>query len=153
MPFRFSLQAVLHFRQSLEHQQELRLRAANQHVARVRRVLDQHNARVQELQISQARELAAGTTAAELRFAALCRSTLEQQRQELERELQRLQKLRDEQQKLFVEARRQSETLAGLRDNQRREYERKAARREQRRLDDAFLLRRSHLASRLQRGG
>lgn len=151
MPFRFSLQAVLHFRQSLEHQQELRLRAANQQVARVRRVLDQHSARVQELHISQARELTAGTTAAELRFAGLCRSALEQQRQELERELKRLQKLRDEQQRLFVEARRQSETVAGLRDRQRHEYELRAARREQRQLDDAFLLRRSYLAERLQR--
>jgi flagellar export protein FliJ len=153
MPFRFPLHAVLHFRQSLEHQQELRLRAANQQVARVRRVLDQHSARVQELHAGQARELAAGTTAAELRFAALCKTALEHQRQELERELQRLQKLRDEQQKLFVEARRKSETLAGLRDNQRREYERQAARREQRQLDDAFLLRGSYFAGRLQRGG
>jgi flagellar export protein FliJ len=145
MPFRFPLQAVLHFRQSLEHQQELRLRAANQQVARVRRVLDQHGARMQELRFRQARELAAGTTAAELRFTALCESSLEHQREELERELQRLQNLRDEQQRLFVETRRQRETLAGLRDRQRSEYERKTARREQRQLDDAFLLHRSYL--------
>ncbi|HLW89245.1 MAG TPA: flagellar export protein FliJ [Terriglobales bacterium] len=145
MAFRFPLQAVLHYRQSLEHQQELRLRTANQQVARVRRMLDQHAARMQALHAGQARDLAAGTTAAELRFAALCESALEQQRQELERELQRLQVLRDEQQKLFVQARRQRETLAGLRDRQRLEYERTAARREQRQLDDTFLLRRAYL--------
>jgi flagellar export protein FliJ len=145
MAFHFPLQAVLHYRESLEHQQELRLRAANQQVARVRRVLEQHCARLQELRASQGQELLAGTTAAELRFATLCESAFQQQRQELERELQRLQTLRDEQQKLFVLARRQRETLAGLRDNQLRDYERRASRREQRQLDDAFLLRRSYL--------
>lgn len=145
MPFHFPLQAVLHFRQSLEHQQELRLRAANQQVARVKRVLDQHGARVQELHANQRRDLLAGTTAAELRFAAMCESSLSHQRQELERELQRLQSLRDEQQRLFVNARRQRETLAGLRDGQQREHQRRAARREQRQLDDAFLLRRAYL--------
>jgi flagellar export protein FliJ len=145
MPFHFPLQSLLHFRQSLEHQQELRLRAANQQVARVRRVLDQHSARVEEHYASQGRELLAGTTAAELRFAALCESSLLRQRHDLKCELQRLQNLRDEQQKLFMEARRQRETMAGLRDGQYREYERRAARRAQRQLDDAFLLRRSYL--------
>ena len=145
MPYHFPLQAVLHFRQSLEHQRELRLRAANQQVARVKRVLDQHGARVQEHHANQRRDLLAGTTAAELRFAAMCESSLLHQRQELERDLQRLQNLRDEQQRLFVNARRQRETLAGLRDHQHREYQRRAARREQRQLDDAFLLRRAYL--------
>src|SRR5579863_334776 len=145
MAFHFPLQAVLHFRQSLEHQQELRLRAANQQVARVKRVLDQHGVRVQEHHANQRRDLLAGTTAAELRFAALCESSLLHQRQELERELQRLQNLRDEQQRLFVNARRQRDTLYGLRDHQHREYQRRAARREQRQLDDAFLLRRAYL--------
>lgn len=145
MAFHFPLQAVLHYRESLEHQQELRLRAANQQVARVRRILEQHRARLQDLRASRGQELLAGTTAAELRFTTLRESALQHQRQELERELQRLQALRDEQQKLFVLARRQRETLAGLRDSQRHDYERTTARREQRQLDDAFLLRRSYL--------
>lgn len=145
MAFRFPLQAVLHYRESLEHQQELRLRAAHQQVARLRRVLDQYGARAQDLHASQARELAAGTTIAELRFHAVCQSALEHRRQELERELQRLQILRDDAQKLFVEARRRTETLAGLHDAQRRAYERTRARSEQRQLDDAFLLRRAYL--------
>src|SRR5579863_4528791 len=145
MAFHFPLQAVLHYRESLEHQQELRLRAANQQVARLRRVLEQYGARLLELRASQCQDLLAGTTAAELRFATLCESALQHHRQELERELQRLQVLRDEQQKLFVQARRQRETLAGLRDRQRLEYERTAARREQRQLDDTFLLRRAYL--------
>jgi flagellar export protein FliJ len=145
MPFHFPLQAVLHYRESLEHQQELRLRAANQQVARVRRALEQQGARLQDLRASQGQELLAGTTAAEMRFTALCESALKHQQQQLERELQRVQSLRDEQQKLFVQARRQRETLAGLRDSQRRDYDRTTARREQRQLDDAFLLRRSYL--------
>jgi|SRR5579863_2802131 len=145
MPFHFPLQTVLHYHESLEHQQELRLRAANQQVARVRRIIDHLGARMQDLHDSRARELATGTTAAEVRFHELRKSAFERQRHELECELQRLQTLRDEQQKLFVEARRRAETLAGLSEAQRRAYERRSDRREQRRLDEAFLLRRTYL--------
>jgi flagellar export protein FliJ len=143
MPFKFSLQAVLHFRQSVEHQQELRLRTANQHVARTRHLIEQIETRMREGQVRQAQALGSGTSAAELRFALLCATTLEQQHRELERELVRLQSLRDEQQKIFQQARRQRETLEGLRDGQLRKYERQASREEQRRLDEMFLMRRA----------
>ena len=44
MAFHFPLQAVYQFRKSLEHQQELRLRAANQQVAKVHHLLEQTEA-------------------------------------------------------------------------------------------------------------
>ena len=144
MPFRFPLQAVLHFRQSIEHQHELRLRAANQLVSRVQGWIAHLDTQARELQSQQSQALGTGTTAAELRFAASCESTMAQRRRELEKELARLQKLRDEQQKVFQHARRQREMLASLRDRQFREYERDAARHQQRALDDAFLLRKSY---------
>ena len=49
MPFHFPLQAVLHYRQSVEHQQELRLRAANQQVVRVQHLIEQTDLRRKEL--------------------------------------------------------------------------------------------------------
>ncbi len=145
MAFHFPLQAVLHFRQSVEHQQELRLRAANQQVARARHLIDQIDARLQQIQTRQSQDMNSGTSGAELRFAVLCEATLHQQRQALQGELARLQKLRDEQQKIFQQARRERETFESLRDHQLHAYQRDAARREQRQLDDLFLMRQAYL--------
>jgi flagellar export protein FliJ len=145
MAFHFPLHAVLHFRESIEHQQELRLRAANQQVARVQHVIEQMDARRQELHSAQTRELSAGSTAAELRFAGQCDAELLRQRQALEPQLARLQQMREEQREVFEQARRARETLEGVRDQQFRRYQKEAIRREQRSLDDLFLLRREYL--------
>jgi flagellar export protein FliJ len=142
MPFHFSLQAVLHLYQSLEHQQELRLRAANQQVARVRHMIEQLDTVKQQNRARQAQELQAGTTSAELEFARTMESALMKRRGELEVELVRVQQLRDEQQRNFHIARRRRETLSSLRKTQLKNYQREAARREQRQADDTFLLRR-----------
>ena len=142
MPFHFPLQAVLHLYQSLEHQQELHLRAANQQVARVRHMIEQLDAVKQQNRTRQSQELQAGTTSAELEFARNMASALMKRRGELEVELVRAQQLRDEQQRNFHVARRRRETLSSLRESQLRHYQREAARREQRQADDAFLLRR-----------
>jgi len=151
MPFRFPLEAVLHYRKSLEHQQELRLRAANQQVARVRRLLELAGERIRQVNAAQARELAAGTTFAEVRFALAAEAFLEGQRQTLERELHRLEALRTQQQRVYQRARRERETFENLRDREKREYERNQARREQRALDDLFLLRQYGLREDRQR--
>ena len=145
MAFHFPLQAVFHFRQSVEHQQELRLRTANQQVAKVRHLIDQIDDRIQQIQTRQSQQLEAGTTSAELRFALTSEAWLRQQRQEAERELLRWQNLRDQQQKIFQQARRERETFQSLRDHQLLQYQRDAARREQRQLDDLFLLRQAYL--------
>jgi len=145
MAFHFPLQAVFHFRQSVEHQQELRLRAANQQVARVRHALDQIDDRIRKEQVHAAHNLEMGTTSAEVRFALSSEASLRQQRLDTERELIRWQNLRDQQQKIFQQARRERETFESLRNNQLREYQRDAARREQRQLDDLFLLRQAYL--------
>jgi flagellar export protein FliJ len=142
MPFHFSLQAVLHLYQSLEHQQELRLRAANQQVTRVRHMIEQFDALKHQNRSRQAQELQAGTTSAELEFARTMESTLMKRRGELEVELVRVQQMRDEQQRNFHVARRRRETLSSLRESQLKNYQREAARREQRQADDSFLLRR-----------
>ena len=142
MPFHFSLQSVLHLYESLEHQQELRLRAANQQVSRVRHAIEQLDAQKQQNRMQQSRELQAGTTGAELEFERATELALDRRRGELDIELARTQQLRDEQQRNFRQARRRRETLSSLRETQLHLYQREAARREQRRVDDAFLLRR-----------
>jgi len=142
MPFHFSLQAVLHLYESLEQQQELRLRAANQQVSRVRHAIEQLDAQKQQNRMQQSRLLQAGTTGAELEFERVTELALHRRRGELDIELARTQQLRDEQQRNFRQARRRRETLSSLRETQLHLYQREAARREQRRVDDAFLLRR-----------
>lgn len=145
MAFRFSLEVVFHLRQSVEHQQELRLRTANQQVARVRHFIEQLDARLGQMRLAQLQQLATSMSAAELRFAASCQDAVREQRQALQRELVRLQNLRDEQQRIFQRARREREIFEHLRERQRQEHEREAARSEQRQLDEFFLLRQSYL--------
>jgi flagellar export protein FliJ len=145
MPFHFPLHAVLHFRRSIEHQQELRLRAAQQQVLRVQHLIEQMDVRRQELYTAQSKELIAGVTAAELRFELQCEAEFLRHRGELAAQLLRLQHLREEQRKIFQQARRARETLESVRDQQLRVYQQKAARREQQNQDDLFLLRREYL--------
>lgn len=144
MPFRFPLETVLHLRRSLERQQELRLRAANQQVMRVHHMIDLLDGHLREMKSHSSQHLLQGTAAVELHFALLCEGTLGKHRLVLERELLRLEELRDQQQKAYQQARRERETFESLRERQLLEYKRDAARREQRQLDDAFLLRQAH---------
>jgi len=143
MGFRFALQSVLHLRQSLEHQQELRLRAANQQVARVKHGLEQIDTRRRQMQSMQAQELGSGLTAAELRFELHCEEAMQRQRRELEMQLARLLQWRDQQRVLLQRARQARETLEAVRDGELQRYRQQAARREQRTLDDLFLMRKN----------
>lgn len=145
MAFQFKLDSVLHLRQSLEHLQELRLRAANQQIARVRHLIEQIDARRQQLHNAQSKNIAMGISAAELQFELLCEKELLRHRVNLEQELARQQQLREQQQEKFQQARRARETLEAVRDEHLRLYRKDAVRKEQRSLDDMFLLRREYL--------
>lgn len=146
MSFHFPLQAVLHYRQSIEHQEEVRLRAANQQVSRVQHLIDQIDQRGQELISSWFAQLNSGISGAELQFGSLLEASLVQQRKQLEQRLTRMQQLRDQQSTIFQQAKRVRETLASVRDHQLQLYRKEALRREQRSLDDLFLMRRGILA-------
>ena len=106
MAFHFPLQAVYHFRQSVEHQQELRLRTANQQVAKVHHLVEQTEDGIKELQVRRTRELGDGMTAAEMIFILNALSVLAARRKDLERELVRLKNLRAQQQRVFQQPRR-----------------------------------------------
>ncbi len=121
------------------------MRTANQQVAKMRHLLEQIDDRIRHAQIRESQELTAGTTSAELHFAISRETTLRQQRPEVERELLRWQNVRDQQQKIYQQARRERETFESLRDHQLREYQRDEKRREQRQQDELFLLRQSYL--------
>jgi flagellar export protein FliJ len=144
MAFHFSLEAVLRLRQGMERQQELRLRAAHQQVARVRHGIERIDHALGEAEQLSGRALASGTTSAELLFGLQSEAALVEHREKLGAELARLAKLRDQQAEIFRHARRQRETIESLRDQQVRDHKRVALRQEQRRVDDLFLLRRNY---------
>ena len=148
MPFRFPLQTLLRFRQSLERQQELRLQEAHQQVAAIRQQIARVRQSRAELDLEELRELQSGVSAAQLHFHILVRSLLAKRRESLEGELARREESLRERQQEFQAARRQREAVATLRDGQLRAYTQTEARREQRRLDDLFLLRREFLRRR-----
>ncbi len=143
MAFRFSLQSLLSFRQSVEHQEELRLRAANQQLAGARHIIEQLDSRIRQVREILSKELAVGTTSAELRFALAIEASLCHQHLELELELSRRERLRDQQQRTFQQARRERETFEILRDQKMNQYRCEVRRREQREFDDLYLSRRS----------
>jgi flagellar export protein FliJ len=145
MAFRFPLDGLLHYWRSLEHQQELRLRAANQQVAKMRHMIERTDAQLAATHSQQLQRLALGTTGAEVRFSLLGQAVWRDRRSSLERELARYEQIREQQHELFQKLRRQRETVESLRAHQLNEYERAARRRNQRQLDQMFLLRQAYL--------
>jgi flagellar export protein FliJ len=129
----------------MEHQQELRLRAANQQVARAQHLIEQMDLQTKELLSMEMEELSSGSSAAELQFGLLREAAMLRRRREFEQQLIRAQQLRDQQREIFQQARRAREMLESLRDQQLSLYKKDAARREQRSLDDLFLMRREYL--------
>jgi flagellar export protein FliJ len=148
MPFRFPLQTLLRFRQSMERQQELRLQEANRQVAAVRLQIENVEQRKDGLAETERRELAAGVSAAQLHFHILVRSLLGRKRELLEHELAQCEEVRRQRHSEFRQAHQEREVVTALREDQLRTYAQTEARREQRRLDDMFLLRREFLRRR-----
>jgi len=112
---------------------------------KVQHLIEQMDTRRQELHTAQAKELGSGMTAVELQFELLCDAELLRHRRELGQELARLQQLQEQQREIFQQSRRARQTLETMRDQQLRLYQKEAVRREQRTLDDLFLVRREYL--------
>jgi flagellar export protein FliJ len=148
MAFQFSLDAILHLRQSLERQHELLLREANQQVAAVQLRIDHLNAELSERTNQEAMQLESILSGAELQFMQLCRSVLIGQRKGLEKRLATAQAIRDSCMTSFRQARQQREVLETLRQTQAQAYRQNEARQSQRDLDDLLLLRRAYLRRR-----
>jgi flagellar export protein FliJ len=142
MAFRFSLHALLRFRQSVERQQELLLQEANHQVALARAAIEAVDGRMAEMAAKGARALDCGVSAAELQFEEHCRSVLVEHRHQLERTLAQREDIRARRSQEFHQARRQREVVDTLRWQQLQLYRQQEKRKEQRYLDELFLLRR-----------
>lgn len=145
MAFQFSLDAVLRLRQSLEHQQELLLREANQQMSALQLRIDHLTVQLSQRALHESLLLASTVSGAELQFLRLCSSVLLAQRGGLEKRLAAAQAVRDSRMASFRQARQQREILATLRQAQFQVYLQNEARHNQRQLDDLLLLRRAYL--------
>ncbi len=141
MSFRFA--ALLKLRKSLEHQQELRLRSANQWVGRLRELMRLTEAGVAALVQMQEASLSMGVAASEMHFMCGQSEALALRRRELGQQLAQAERIRDQQHQILFRIREQREMLESLELAEERERLRRASRREQRQLDEAFLLRQS----------
>jgi flagellar export protein FliJ len=143
MAFRFSLQPVLRIRASFERLEQLRLLSLSAMIECVRQEIDAFDAQSLQLERELQRGLADGTPAAELQFESIRRKARSQQKQSLEDQSLELNRRRHKQQLLFQAARQKREILENFRQRKWTEYQLEQRRREQRQLDELFLLRRA----------
>ena len=148
MPFRFALQTLLRFRESLEHQHELRLQEANLQVSGVERQIEALDRSQDGLSAYETHELEGGISAAQLHFHTHLRYVLKLRRDALQLELVRRRELQKLRQNELQAARAQHQAVATLRENQLRSYRLEERGRQQRSLDELFLLRREYFRRR-----
>ena len=118
------------------------LQQAHHCVLRLQRQIEDIEAQVTGRLVREAQNLKSGLSAAELQFGLLCRSRLRERRHALEKELSEALAVHTARAEMFREARRKREAIETLRQRQFQVYCRESARRDQRQLDDLFLLRR-----------
>ncbi|HZQ67109.1 MAG TPA: flagellar export protein FliJ [Terriglobales bacterium] len=145
MPFRFTLQAILRLKESQERQQQILLEQANARVQQCKLQIEALERQRRTIEEETQRGLGNGMTAAEVQFSGLGRSTLAARRKRIEQELSCLQQAREECFQTYHRIHREREVLDTLRCSQLRSYQIEHNRREQRRIDDLFLLRREHI--------
>jgi flagellar FliJ protein len=144
MAFRFALAPILRLRQSIERQRTLRLQEANLQVSRAQQKLAELDRFLCGCAQSDAAALAAGRTAAELRFASILRENLQRFREELQSDVRNLELLRQKALGEYHQAYREREVLETLRVHQRHLYQQEQLRRQQQELDAGYLLQRWH---------
>ena len=147
MAFRFTLAPLLRLRQSLERQRALSLQQATFNLKHAQDTLARLERFLAESELADSASLAAGRTAAELQFASLLREQFGQLRLQLEKEVRRLETLRQQAALAYQRAYREREALDTLRAHQSRAYQIEQSGRQQRELDAAFLLQRWHARS------
>jgi len=142
MAFRFPLAPLLHLRESVERQSALSLREASLKVVRAQEMLVRLDQFLATSCAFDETGLRAGRRAVELQFASLSRENFEVLRKELKAEIRRLELARRKAAAEYQRAYREREALEALRKNQLRRHQQEDLRRQQRDLDESYLLQR-----------
>jgi flagellar FliJ protein len=142
MAFRFSLAAVLKFREALELREFAALEKAQQEISllqtQIREAEEDRSAKEQ----SRAQDLSRGMKSRQLQDALEQELAIERYRNELANKQHELDLKRQELLKAYEEARRKRELLEKLRDRKLGEYTHAQTKAEQSTIDDLFLARR-----------
>lgn len=143
MPFHFSLQPILKLRLSYERLERLRLLGLVAVMVRVREemaALEQESA---DARRRLQRTLGTGLAGVELQLEAACEKLRADRKQALEARLADLSQKHEKQRLIYLSARQKREILENLRDRKWEEYRREQNRREQRQVDEMYLLHRA----------
>lgn len=142
MAFRFSLEALLKYREALERRELLALERTQQEViaaeSEVRKTEKQRSDTVETRQT----QLSVGMKANELRALVEAELQLEQRKEEQVRALKELVIKREQRMGAYRESRRKRDLLEKLRSRKLADYTREQAQAEQERMDDLYLARR-----------
>lgn len=141
MAFRFKLDAVLRFRESLEHAEEAALYRIVREIAEAEAGLQQITARQDQLREHREQDLARPLPAVHLLEIAERELELENAADALRVRLQQLETQRVKQLAIYQVAHQDRQVLSELREQQRQGHELEQRRQEQKTLDDLFLAR------------
>ncbi|MFZ3266970.1 MAG: hypothetical protein WA172_23405 [Terriglobales bacterium] len=142
MAFRFSLAAVLKYREALELREFVALEKVQQEIARLEAQIHEAEQDRGAKEQRRGQELARGMRSKQLQDAIDQELAVERYRDELAKQKTELALKRQELFKAYEESRRNREILAKLRTRKRADYTREQAKAEQATIDDLFLSRR-----------
>jgi flagellar export protein FliJ len=141
MPFRFRLDAVLRFRESVERTEEAALHRIVREIAEAQFELQQVDLKQADIREQRERELAQKLPAVHLLEIAERELQLGQVADRLRSQLQQLDLQRVKQMAVHQSAHQDRQVLSELREQQQRSYGMDQRRQEQKMLDDMFLAR------------
>jgi flagellar export protein FliJ len=141
MPFRFRLDAVLRFRESVERTEEAALHRIVREIAEAQFELQQVDLKQADIREQRERELAQKLPAVHLLEIAEREQQLGQVADRLRSQLQQLDLQRVKQMAVYQSAHQDRQVLSELREQQQRSYGMDQRRQEQKMLDDMFLAR------------
>jgi flagellar export protein FliJ len=141
MPFRFSLDAVLRFRESVERTEEANLYRIVREIAETQLELEKLNLKRAQLRERRERDLAQTLPAVHLLEIVEREQALNQVADGLRSKLQQLDIQRVKQMAIYQSAHQDRQVLSELREQQQRSWGTEQKRQEQKMLDDMFLAR------------
>lgn len=141
MPFRFPLAKVLLVKESVKKQEERALQKILLEMSRVAHQIEKLSVEIAESQIALERALQQPIPAVEVQTLSLRAQRATEDRRDLIRELQTLERDRERQAELYHAAHRHCEVLINLLDKQKDDYEQEQTRVEQKQMDDIVIAR------------
>jgi flagellar export protein FliJ len=141
MAFVFSLKTLLRLRELSEASELQTLRSLASEVAAVRAEIEALETAGEEQQRGVCRDSLQGVSGADLHMHLRRQTVFRQRREVLVQKLKELEKVREAQQAIYMRARQEREALSTLREQHLAAYEEEQSRREQRQIDDLFLVR------------